>query len=264
MESVPSTRSGGLAALAHAAALQYQADQANPFLDPGPTSPQPKSDGKRSCCQQNQPSRSPPPTIELPPIHTAQTFLGSPNARIPEFASIPPLSAITSIAGSGCTCGFDCACPGCVEHRGEQHASRDHKDCKDGCGYCIDPSEGVELPAGLDGQAFAGGSVARVSPAGKSMIDQFLARAAALPSPPASRKMSMNMDPMNVMVYPSSAFAGNDDRHGAAYGLVRVPRLECCSGNCGCPEGRCGCREECGGCCSSGHAHGSPSTSMTS
>ena len=35
---------------------------------------------------------------------------------------MPPFSALTRLAGSGCTCGLRCACPDCAEHRGADDA----------------------------------------------------------------------------------------------------------------------------------------------
>jgi hypothetical protein len=76
-----------------------------------------------------------------------------------------------------------------------------------------------------------------------------LARAAALPAPPSNRKMGfgVDIDPMNVMVYPSAAI---DSQRGVPFGLVSLPKLECCGGQCGCPDGSCTCMQSCNGRCS--------------
>lgn len=147
---------------------------------------------------------------------------------------MPPLSTIASLAGSGCTCGVQCACPGCLEHRGAEHASKDRKDCANGCGTCVDHSIGIALPN---------------SEPGTNYLDKFFARAAALPAPPANRKMGvgMDLDPMNVTVYPDAARDAGE--RGVAFGLVNLPKLECCSGRCECPNGTCGCGKFCSGRC---------------
>ena len=38
------------------------------------------------------------------------------------------------------------------------------------------------------------------------------------------------------------------DERSRAFGLVNIPKLECCGGRCSCPENQCGCGENCGGC----------------
>ncbi|RDB28549.1 hypothetical protein Hypma_015071 [Hypsizygus marmoreus] len=158
--------------------------------------------------------------------------------RLPTFETMPSISTIASIAGSGCTCGVQCACPGCVEHRGSEHASKSRRDCADGCGTCVDHTAGIALPT-----TNGSGSSA------PNFLDQFFARAAALPAPPTNRKMGVgvDLDPMNIMVYPDVAL-GSSDR-GVAFGLVSLPKLECCGGRCGCPNGVCGCGKSCDGCC---------------
>ncbi|KAF9234975.1 hypothetical protein BU15DRAFT_65271 [Melanogaster broomeanus] len=168
---------------------------------------------------------TPPQHLELPPILPGSI---SSSGTVPYFSVIPPLSTIKSIAGSGCTCGFRCMCPGCIEHRGPEHAQADHKDCSDGCAHCVDHTGGVELP-GQD-----------TSVGGGSLVEMFFARAASLPNPPLNRRMGM--DPGDVTVYPSDLFSGSsmetDDR-SAAFGLVNIPKLECCRGQCGCASEGC-------------------------
>ncbi|KAL4260975.1 Copper-fist domain-containing protein [Pleurotus pulmonarius] len=103
------------------------------------------------------------------------------------------------------------------------------------CNHCVDPTL-VALPGSSTSSS-------------KSIIDQFFARAASLPQPPSSRRLggSATLDPMNTTVYPSTAH-GTDER-GVAFGLVNLPKLECCGGNCGCPNGLCGCGQACNGSC---------------
>lgn len=189
-----------------------------------------------SCCGDERPN-VPDITsarLELPPILLEPI----PPASVPDFPTIPPLSTIKSIAGSGCTCGFNCTCPGCVEHRTSRHAETHHKDCREGCNHCVDRTAGIELPdqstPSLDG----------------SLVDAFFARAAALPNPPPNRRTEL--DPRDVTVYPSELFSASSveaDERGVAFGLVKLPKLECCRGQCGCPVDGCPCAQSCSGCC---------------
>ncbi|KAJ6498010.1 hypothetical protein C8R47DRAFT_315987 [Mycena vitilis] len=236
----------GLATLAQAAALCCTAEPAHPSAVP-----RKNTSSKRQTSRPNSPnhaSHKRPKHINtdrslgpaLPPILYDES---SPSPSIPTFAVMPPMSTIASLAGSGCTCGLECACPGCVEHRGLEHAAKDRPSCADGCGTCVDARAGVALP-GYE----AASSITT------SIIEQFLARAAALPAPPSNRKMGVgvDLDPMNIMVYPSAAM---DSQHGASFGLVNLPKLECCGGQCACPDGSCNCRKSCNGSCSEPRAH---------
>ncbi|KAF9263110.1 hypothetical protein L218DRAFT_1077500 [Marasmius fiardii PR-910] len=188
-------------------------------------------------------SHSPPPSIHLPPLLFPDLPLDSPPASgIPDFGTIPSLSEISSFAGSGCTCGVECNCPGCAEHRGPEYA--DTTICgscsvSGSCGMCTDNTQGIALPG--SGSHSSGTT---------SIIDRFFARAASLPEPPTNRKMGpgLTLDPMNVMVYPKTAIEMVTER-GVPFGLITVPKLECCGGKCGCPEGQCGCGNGCDGCC---------------
>ncbi|TBU53432.1 hypothetical protein BD310DRAFT_938042 [Dichomitus squalens] len=203
----------------------------------------------------------------------------------PVFPAIHLPSASASIADSGCCCGAQCACPGCVQHRGSEHAAKDILDCEEGeCRTCVDHDGGVALPEhalafsqGRYGHTSSGASAVQqgaVSPpalvAGSSStsgtsnsptsarrargdsvsyIDAFLATAASLPLPPPGRTRAGALDPTNVLVYPKSIFEGGDAERRSLFGLVEVPKLQCsCPGGCGCPEGQCACGEGCTGC----------------
>ena len=122
-----------------------------------------------------------------------------------------------------------------MEHRGAEHASKDRRDCADGCGTCVDHGAEVTLTTSLE--------------SGTNFLDEFFARAAALPAPPTNRKMGvgMKLDPGNVMVYPDAARDAGE--RGVAFGLVSVPKLECCGGRCGCPSEACACGKSCSGRC---------------
>ncbi|KAJ7495624.1 hypothetical protein FB451DRAFT_1019820 [Mycena latifolia] len=148
------------------------------------------------------------PRIVLPYLtRVAESASASEQPPIPTFGTtqLPSMRIVASLAGSGCTCGVECVCPGCAEHRGPaQAAASERRSCADGCGTCVDARSDVVL----------------TQPWAASGIDRFLARAAALPAPPATR--------MEV---------------------VNLPKLECCGGRCACPVGSCECGKSCDGCC---------------
>lgn len=203
----------------------------------------------KSCCTKDaQTAIVPSVRLDLPPVHI-DTLVSTPSSSsmtVPEFPTIPPFSAFNSIAGSGCTCGLQCACPGCVKHRGPVHVLKEHKDCAEGCGHCVDHSAGIELPTLAQGAS------------GNSMIDQFFARAASLPIPPVNRKVGVEFDSTDITIYPVDFFTKPIKEYevrGAALGLVTLPKLECCGGRCGCPSNGCGCRQSCDGCPDGQHLH---------
>lgn len=248
----------GLEALAQAAVLRSRNDNNTSAV---PVASRPKRSTtppiyqapKRSCCQPSPPPRR----LELPPLNLMTDDTPPASAVHHAFPTIPSISTITSLAGTGCTCGFECSCPGCVEHRGPQHASTSgSKDCASGpCENCVDST----LDARLNAQA---------DPGAQSSLDRFFAQAAALPLPPRERRSSSRIDPGNVTVYPADLFSASaieEYKRSKAFGLVVVPKLECCGGQCGCPDGACSCDHECGGNCSR-HAHArktrSPSVSV--
>lgn len=142
-----------------------------------------------------------------------------------------------------------------MEHRGAEHASKDRRNCTEGCGTCIDNDHGVALP-GHDREAANGIN-------SSNFLDKFFARAAALPAPPINRRMGVgvDLDPMNVMVYPGAARA--TDEGGFAFGLVSLPKLECCGGRCACPNGHCGCGKSCDGSCANHSCEGQGEASMS-
>ncbi|KAJ6534466.1 copper fist DNA binding domain-containing protein [Mycena vulgaris] len=146
------------------------------------------------------PSRCPPPGPRLAPILSPSSFAtltASDAPPDPTFGpQLPSMRVMQSLAGSGCTCGVECSCLGCGEHRGPAQAADFGRD---GCSACAAP--------------------APVRPA-TSSIQRFLARAAALPRPPAHRS-----------------------------DVVNLPKFECCGEDCACPDVVCGCSNSCyGGC----------------
>ncbi|KAI0641180.1 hypothetical protein C8Q79DRAFT_326639 [Trametes meyenii] len=241
-----------------------------------PPSPKPKR-SKHGSHAHSASSTTPtiPPFFANPPIFAPEPQPHAGNSMgPPTFPSIPSISAITSYAAPECCCGTDCACPGCLKHRGEAHASKDFEDCAEGsCGICVDNEGGIELPEAAFAASHGGfASTSRISgtstpilgpfaqgqsssgsqKTSTSFIDAFFARAAALPPPPPSRTRPGTLDPTNVLVYPPDLFSGDAEKRrerGAAFGLVEVPKLRCsCPGGCGCPEGQCGCGDSCTGC----------------
>ncbi|KAI0825403.1 hypothetical protein BC628DRAFT_1374965 [Trametes gibbosa] len=187
-----------------------------------PPSPKPKR-CKRVSNTHTHESSSTSGTVTLPPLFYGSAA-SSASAVPPTFPPIPSFSAATSYEAPECCCGTDCACPGCLKHRGAAHASRDFEDCTEGsCGICVDHEGGVALhedafaashggfastssvggnggftptsaPFSLtraDSEAYAAPVTApsqkspATSSASTSFIDAFFARAAALPPPPA-------------------------------------------------------------------------------
>ena len=147
--------------------------------------------------------------LSLPPILEPLAFLDN---TPPLFPDIPPLKTFLSLAGTGCTCGLECSCPGCVEHRGPDHASNSHPDCSDDCRYCVDGQQGIELPAST---GYGSANIPSVSAVNTTFIDALIARAAAaIPPPPTSRASlpGVSLDPTNVTVYPQSLFADEGKR----------------------------------------------------
>jgi len=150
------------------------------------------------------PASSPLPELQISPV-LANTM--------------PPFSTFTLLAGSGCTCGLRCACPDCAEPRPETSAYRSRRECKDGCGDCVDEGVmGIELGAGAGCCGVRIATPPRVNTPGSQAMERFFAQAARLPLPPV---------------------------HGGV--PVALPKL-CCGGSCRCGRS-CGCSRTCGGCC---------------
>ena len=168
-----------------------------------------------------------------------------------DFAQSPSVQADFPTASDGlykahtadkCYCGHQCACPDCALHRGigsSTGVGASGKGHEGPCRECVDHEGGVEMPGHKPKS---------------SILDQFFARAASLPVPPSGgRARNGNLDPMNVTVLPpnlitrsKSAFDSEIER---AFGLINIPKLECCGGRCSCPKSKCECGEDCGGCC---------------
>ncbi|TFK40928.1 hypothetical protein BDQ12DRAFT_415055 [Crucibulum laeve] len=193
------------------------------------------------------PGRSPAftPGPDLAPILFSEPSYDSFSFSVPTFELMPPMSTITSLAGSGCTCGVLCACPGCAEHRGSEHTESEVpapklKNCADGCGQCVDPNLLV-LPSS---------SASYTSP-----IDMFFATMAAIPPPPTIHRSGngLRFDPLDITVR---------SKAGTSFSRVNLPKLECCGGRCACPNGHCSCGKSCSGRCGD-DAHSSASSAVS-
>ncbi|KAL1747331.1 hypothetical protein HDZ31DRAFT_61388 [Schizophyllum fasciatum] len=235
----PSPPISGLNALAAAAASLSRQLSASAAKHPSTRPPSPKHKRAKvahgSCCASRHdacvptatatPISTPSPGPTLPPL-----LLSAPP---PALLDMPRFTTLTSLAGSGCTCGVDCTCPGCTEHRGADRATRSHADCADGnCIHCVEGATARaedSLFARSGGALGEGDVLGTADGAGSDALAQFFARAAQLPLPP--------------------------NRMGQR---VELPKLECCGGNCGCPDGRCGCGQTCDGCEEHALEHGHP------
>ncbi|KAF9780539.1 hypothetical protein BJ322DRAFT_1083595, partial [Thelephora terrestris] len=226
-------------------------------INPPPDSPEPPSVRKSCCASKHPPNttkdtgriRGPDlPRLLLDPEHTFSSRRDAPPLTTP--TSIPSIKSVVLLAGTGCSCGFECACPGCVEHRvpsssTETQESPNLRSCSDDCPHCVDRLGGVALPEP--------DSLSQRP----SIIESFLNRMPSLPQ----KNRSAHIDPTNVTVFPAGLFSvdlggpGNGEQQEkarSAWGLVDIPRLEYCGGACGCPDGRCGCGNSCAGCCVEG------------
>ena len=228
---------------------------------------------RKSCCA----SKNPPKVVndrqdtgpvrgpDLPPLLLDPQRMIPPSHDAPRFitpTSIPSIKSVVLLAGTGCSCGFECACPGCIEHRVPLSSTTAQEQsglrpCSDGCAHCVDRLGGVALP-----------EPEQVSqqPPPRGAIETFLSRAANLPPPPKNRPA--DIDPTNITVFPPGLFSvdlggmvdpfggngGRQERARSAWGLIDVPKLECCGGACGCPDGGCRCGTSCAGCCVEGDA----------
>ncbi|KAA1468422.1 hypothetical protein DENSPDRAFT_464247 [Dentipellis sp. KUC8613] len=241
--------SNGLATLARAAAALCCDDTPEPDTPstksptpaPAPPSTSASPPAPRSCKHHRPPSpplshrshkrtrKSPspgpalPPLVLPPPDTTTQSSpypysYSHPYPYSAPSTAMPPFSTLTSLAGSGCTCGLRCACAGCAEHRpahphgGEADGAR---DCGDGCGDCVDEGT-MSIDLSAVGCGFRSVMSQSASTEGSSTaLESFFAYAARVPPPG---------------------------------GPVALPKL-CCGGDCGCGS-RCACGSACGGCCS--------------
>jgi hypothetical protein len=92
------------------------------------------------------------------------------------FPIMPPMARVLNFSGSGCTCGPQCTCVGCPEHRGPENVPNGRGYT---CGDCVDHSGGIELPL----TSHAGGA------SRSSVVDQFFARGGPLPFLPQNQSI---------------------------------------------------------------------------
>jgi hypothetical protein len=184
--------------------------------------------------------------LQLPPLLYISSSASTPQdlslATMPDFDFMPPIDQIASLAGSGCTCGVQCACPSCAEHNQNGYTDTEKRNCADGCGTCIDPSLQFSLPSNAVAGSSTFPSLSHSSTSNhlgdkESFLDRFFACAAALPPPPECRKTLVHLDPMNTTVY--------SNKFGPP---INLPKLDCCGGRCTCPGDRCPCTSSCLGC----------------
>ncbi len=111
------------------------------------------------------PTLTPPPVLDLPPL------------VFPEFPGpspvVPPFSTFNTLAGTGCTCGLTCQCPGCPTHH--SHPGIDSRNAEDDCMTCVDPTLHVIDRSGT-------WSSFMESP----VLEKFLAVAQRVPPPPTA------------------------------------------------------------------------------
>ena len=108
--------------------------------------------------------KSTPPPVNLPPL----VFPEVPGAT----PVVPPFSTFTTLAGSGCTCGLTCQCPGCPTHHSRPDVDSRNAQAQD-CMTCIDPTLDVIDRSGSRGSYLE-------SP----VLEKFLAIAQRIPPPP--------------------------------------------------------------------------------
>lgn len=85
---------------------------------------------------------------------------------------VPPFSTFTTLAGTGCTCGLTCQCPGCPTHHSRPGADSRNAEAQD-CMTCVDPTLHVIDRNGSRGSYME-------SP----VLEKFLAIAQRIPPPP--------------------------------------------------------------------------------
>ena len=105
---------------------------------------------------------TPTPVLDLPPL----VFPDVPGPT----TVVPPFSTFTTLAGSGCTCGLTCQCPGCASHHPNPDVNpSEAQDCMN----CVDQSLHVIDRGTTDGLRIK-------SP----ILEKFFADAKLVPPPP--------------------------------------------------------------------------------
>ena len=109
---------------------------------------------------------STPPVLNLPPLIFPEVPGPTP--------VVPPFSTFSTLAGTGCTCGLTCQCPGCTTHHSRPGVGSRNAQAQD-CMTCVDPTLHV-----ID-QSDSSGSYLE-SP----VLEKFLAIAQRVPPPPTA------------------------------------------------------------------------------
>lgn len=134
---------------------------------------------------------------------------------------------------AACTCGSDCACPGCATHdNADRVSSQPHGEnghtCGESCKSCFNCAEHLSLPSGI------------------TSIAHLLSIAAAnVPHPSHARSLELNAHDTRIL--PPAAQVNPEVAQ--SMGFVQLKPLECCNGRCQCPPGDCKCEQDCCGCC---------------
>jgi hypothetical protein len=135
--SASAQASDGLETLARAAAAVLSSSltpRSSPIQPKQITSPSSRANEHAS------PSRSRRPS-EIATSPTSTPVLDLPPLLFPEVPGptpvVPPFSTFNTLAGSGCTCGLTCQCPGCATHNSRPGV--DSGNAQD-CTNCVDPT----------------------------------------------------------------------------------------------------------------------------
>ncbi|GHJ85961.1 hypothetical protein NliqN6_2363 [Naganishia liquefaciens] len=190
----------------------------------------------------------------LPSIRSLSTDAAARNDQIKDLVlpSIIEFPTAMEITLDGCTCGENCACPGCAVHpqtsleaenveAGKAAHAKEPGTCPTSCTSCFDCRARVSVPAGIP------------------TIDQLITVASsAIPLPPSTLgrpssahngpAKAFELDGLHTSVLPKVAL--QNEQAAEAWGLNKLKPLECCNGRCQCSPGNCNCDSECCGCCS--------------
>ena len=108
---------------------------------------------------------TPTPVLDLPPLIFPEISGPTP--------VVPPFSTFTTLAGTGCTCGLTCQCPGCPTHHSRPGIDSRNAQAED-CMTCVDPTLHV-----IDQSD-------RVSYIESPVLEKFFAIAQRVPPPPTA------------------------------------------------------------------------------
>ena len=124
------------------------------------------SRSRRSSGTATSHTSTPTPILDLPPLLFPEVPGPTP--------VVPPFSTFTTLAGTGCTCGLTCQCPGCATHHPRPGVDSRNAETQD-CMTCVDPTLHV-----IDRSGSRGSYVE--SP----VLEKFFAIAQRVPLPPTA------------------------------------------------------------------------------